>query len=1131
MTPTASQDRTNSELLKTLRTPVARFYPCDLHVHSLGSYDVCLADKYSQLPDDLRAAIIRALQGKATLPLAKIPSDPGEHDAQLAKPALVQAFFEALIARRNALTTSEGIPDSDNWAIIGITDHNTSHFSAALAELAWNRRNTDHLIILPGIELEISFPLDGTTTKCQVHVLCLFAPCTKDSDIRLAINEVRSPGTPNWDFGHPIVVSGLPDFIHRLRSHVSFPAVCIGAHVWSNKGIENEPKKVILAGLEAEIVRLEAELDRASDENAAIDKLEISARLKSLTERKDNQEGLHLDVLRLIGQCGLDALQVRDQSHETHYRRLHRFRDDYGRAVPIICSDAHTPSQVFTCETGVPYAKVSKIVLTSGTPKDVFGEVQNHVLRYGETRTTYASPGAVTYWIEGIEIVRDAHDARKFWNGPSQSDQASTSDGSFTLSLSRNLNCLVGGRGSGKSAAIEAVAFLADEDSFAREGAKKERDRDDWYRRAAATLSGCRLRLVWKSTGRDGIGALPKRALIASRYFDPAGQHQSVDTRDANGNAIVDDSIALPRIRLLRAHEIETTAQSQNLRALFDDLCGTRINELNTQIEDFRSKLAEQRRSIVDLCKSVSVLMADNGPLRQYGIRKQQFETVDKPELRMRYDQVDRAEAIDKTVSRAQSTWSDLTVPKSIGDLETQVTGFFDDTERELVSKEGAVRDGYSSLYAIVHKAADGQPKGHREAVISGITAAKDAVSQFETAFSKEKGARAKDLKDRKDDLAKEGLPTGSGERDAKKRAYEAAQEDYGKYVAMVKQLDGQLIARKELHDELVLACQERTTVRKTRADELTTQLSKDLDPSILRIEIDARPLAERTEFVTWLEENIEPTFGRFQSQRRAALVESGLMPAALRAILLDDGDPALDVLHISRDHAKDGRVDANDANKILATCRGRKKVPLDESATWEVEFANSLPDDIRNGVTMFPVVDGGASFCIDRVLMLDEIVLDDLPEVRLNDRPDDPQSEPRPLDQLSPGQRCSAILPILLLSGDYPLVIDQPEENLDNRLIRQVIVNILATMKLKRQVIIATHNPNLPVLGDVEQCIVLQATGRDLSAVVATGNLDSAEVARYITDIMEGGREAFQYRQTIYQAHWGGPIEDPAEP
>ena len=174
-----------------------------------------------------------------------------------------------------------------------------------------------------------------------------------------------------------------------------------------------------------------------------------------------------------------------------------------------------------------------------------------------------------------------------------------------------------------------------------------------------------------------------------------------------------------------------------------------------------------------------------------------------------------------------------------------------------------------------------------------------------------------------------------------------------------------------------------------------------------------------------------------------------------------------------------------------------------------------------------FPSGSTSDYLCIDQVLMLDEIVLDDIPEVRLNDRPNDPQSELRPLDVLSPGQRCSAILPILLLSGDYPLVIDQPEENLDNRLIRQVIVNILAATKLKRQVIIATHNPNLPVLGDVEQCIALEARGKDLSSVVATGDLDSSSVTHFITEIMEGGREAFQYRQSIYQYHWDGPVED----
>jgi len=134
---------------------------------------------------------------------------------------------------------------------------------------------------------------------------------------------------------------------------------------------------------------------------------------------------------------------------------------------------------------------------------------------------------------------------------------------------------------------------------------------------------------------------------------------------------------------------------------------------------------------------------------------------------------------------------------------------------------------------------------------------------------------------------------------------------------------------------------------------------------------------------------------------------------------------------------------------------------------------------------------------------------------------------EPRPLEELSPGQRCSAILPILLLTGNSPLIIDQPEDNLDNRLIRQVIVNVLASIKLRRQVIVATHNPNLPVLGDAEQVIVLRAIEENQARLEACGDLESNEIVECITDIMEGGREAFQYRHSVYLPHWKGSVKD----
>ena len=164
-------------------------------------------------------------------------------------------------------------------------------------------------------------------------------------------------------------------------------------------------------------------------------------------------------------------------------------------------------------------------------------------------------------------------------------------------------------------------------------------------------------------------------------------------------------------------------------------------------------------------------------------------------------------------------------------------------------------------------------------------------------------------------------------------------------------------------------------------------------------------------------------------------------------------------------------------------------------------------------------------SLRVDDVLSLDEIIFDDIPVIRSNDRPLDERSKPRRIEKLSPGQRCSAILPILLLTGLSPLVIDQPEDNMDNRLIRQVIVNILSSIKLRRQVIVATHNPNLPVLGDVEQALILQGIGERECEVKALGDLDSDTVVYQLTEVMEGGREAFQYRQSIYQVHWPGHV------
>jgi len=114
----------------------------------------------------------------------------------------------------------------------------------------------------------------------------------------------------------------------------------------------------------------------------------------------------------------------------------------------------------------------------------------------------------------------------------------------------------------------------------------------------------------------------------------------------------------------------------------------------------------------------------------------------------------------------------------------------------------------------------------------------------------------------------------------------------------------------------------------------------------------------------------------------------------------------------------------------------------------------------------------------------------------------------------LSRGQKCTALLPILLARRDNPLVIDQPEDNLDNHFIFETVVNAVKRMKRRRQMIFITHNANIPVLAEAELVLVMTSDGR-VGAIEKHGTVD--ECREQIIELLEGGREAFELRSKRY--------------
>ncbi|MCK4394221.1 AAA family ATPase, partial [Candidatus Bipolaricaulota bacterium] len=126
-----------------------------------------------------------------------------------------------------------------------------------------------------------------------------------------------------------------------------------------------------------------------------------------------------------------------------------------------------------------------------------------------------------------------------------------------------------------------------------------------------------------------------------------------------------------------------------------------------------------------------------------------------------------------------------------------------------------------------------------------------------------------------------------------------------------------------------------------------------------------------------------------------------------------------------------------------------------------------------------------------------------------------------RTLDQLSPGERGALLLVFYLLvdNDTIPLVIDQPEENLDNESVYRMLVPCIKKAKEKRQVIIVTHNPNLAVVCDADQVIYsdMDKPGRN-RITYTTGAIENPAINHHIVDVLEGTRPAFDVRDAKYK-------------
>lgn len=199
---------------------------------------------------------------------------------------------------------------------------------------------------------------------------------------------------------------------------------------------------------------------------------------------------------------------------------------------------------------------------------------------------------------------------------------------------------------------------------------------------------------------------------------------------------------------------------------------------------------------------------------------------------------------------------------------------------------------------------------------------------------------------------------------------------------------------------------------------------------------------------------------------------------------------------------------------------------PVDVVVGWVRDLAQGSTPSVLKEIDLRPIACArlGEKITPDRVRELERLRLPDKALVRL--RRHDGTLAGSLEKGLSVGQRCTAIIALALAAGREPIIIDQPEDEIDNEFIYTELVPLLRKAKYQRQVIITTHNPNLPVLGDAELIYALEARGVDggvrgfpkrVSSDLAIGSLDRDSVKAAVEAIMEGSKEAFNRRRARY--------------
>jgi len=835
--------------------------------------------------------------------------------------------------------------------------------------------------------------------------------CEKAYDINAACQEIKISGQNLYRNNNLIVLPGMEISVDENAKNVHvlaiFPDGCSFTEIeriLDDTGVEpnpenrNDQSKVTTKRL-VEIVQ------RVQDRGG----LAILAHVNSTNGYREEMKSLGWDddkILKNICSLNVNAVEISKPDDAPHF-----VMD--GKQLPcVIGSDAHYLKDIGGKEF------ITRVKMT----EPGFSGLER-AFKDTETRIRFQDPQGT-----GIKTILGI----KF-------------DGGFldqqTISFTSNLNCLIGGRGTGKSSCIEAIRYLFDKqipDERSREITKLREN----------VLSGCTARIIFE----DQHG---EKFVLQRTFGDP---ETKILTMDGFENTGIDLQMSQNlRLSFYGWSEIEGIAKksSQQLDLIDGFINGidqlkrdeqAAIGELEANARDIKSIIDEVKRE-ADNVGNLIELKADLAKIgEEQKEEEQKKEKIDneaellgdlKTKLKSLYDEINNIDLKGEIESLSEL------ITAAIGDEKIVFTDEFVEISKVLLD---SIKENAPLMTA-------------KQNLLSELTSIQDQVNDRKVA-----------LKTKQDPI-------------------DAA------FIRLLEEID---------QPEAKQIAQERERLRRQiRIKERAKRKKEEAETTLKKHEDTRKDLIKKLKEVRSDQYNLRNSYVSAISDR----LPKGKANVEVTIDVEEQGE-----------REKFKKLLRQKFTGLPRQWHAKGYVETISNHYTPIEFATAIKArDLSSFVSVgFDIDEGGdiIRHLIDKpedIMKIEICGCTDLPRIYF-----DVQGVKKPIEDLSPGQRCTALLPIILLETDTPLIIDQPEDNLDNQFIFDLVVNTMRSLKECRQIIVATHNPNIPVSGDAENILVFKPDGTK-GKLKSNGSIDYDPIIEDVKTIMEGGEEAFRVRASKY--------------